>query len=415
VVRKRIGIPSGVFAVGEPNAVSGLRPLLEVRPKGPNGSAKERASRWRNSFCHKFPSAVVRDARVSPACLALLAFRSTFADAKSSYGLWEDVLQANPIVSGRGFGINKRREAIAEAKRLGYLERRHNAKLPRTSNGAFRRAVDRLVLPKEGDGREVWRTWFDGSLTVDEIAALMFVRAGTPRGLRIYARELAARFGWSRPRASANLAALARRGLVLREQQRAKNGTMDGVTYRATREPSRSEAGSEPCNGKPCDGQPRSEKSCRKPTTSSSNVHTNLNEDASAHEKVVLPTRDANLSEQEESSDEWLVQKLESWDYLGSLVPALKTHQGLEPLRQAMTRHGAAVVLDVVHRVLARDLMGEPNNTDQAMRVPKIIRSWKYFRGALQDELRKVQMQANGWRPGDLAGDWREGAIETPF
>jgi hypothetical protein len=70
----------------------------------------------------------------------------------------------------------------------------------------------------------VWRAWFDGTLSRDQMAALLYMRAGTGKGPAVYARELEQRFGWSAPTALAVLRALRRRGIV--EMRRS-----GGVTY----------------------------------------------------------------------------------------------------------------------------------------------------------------------------------------
>ena len=78
-----------------------------------NGQTSQMKKKPEHVFT-RFPSALIRNQRLSPECLALVAYRSTFKDDKSSWGLWEDVLSATPIL-GEGFGENVRARAIAEA------------------------------------------------------------------------------------------------------------------------------------------------------------------------------------------------------------------------------------------------------------------------------------------------------------
>ena len=196
------------------------------------------------AFYRRFPNEVARDRRMSAESLVMVAYRATFASNKREFGLWEETLGG--IVRGvekddgslqrSGFGINVRRKAIADLIRLGYLKRPKNAKLPRTKDGHFRRAVDTLTLPfcEDGDGRVVKRDWFDGRFTIAELASLLFVRAGTGKGNQVYAREVAGRFGWSRPTAAEALASLCKRGLIDSTKSRKGDGTFSGVTYADT-------------------------------------------------------------------------------------------------------------------------------------------------------------------------------------
>jgi len=68
--------------------------------------------------------------------------------------------------------------------------------------------------------RGLWRNWFDGSFSVKELAAFLFLRAGVGRAsggyAEVFARELAQRFGWSRPTATKLVKALLSRGLLER-------------------------------------------------------------------------------------------------------------------------------------------------------------------------------------------------------
>jgi hypothetical protein len=100
------------------------------------------------------------------------------------------------IVGGKAFGRDVIERGIASAIGRGYLQ-------PRSEDGTWGKAVDELVLPPAGAsgnaGRIVQRSWFDGSLSVKEMAAILFLRAGTGKGSGVFARELAERFDWSRP------------------------------------------------------------------------------------------------------------------------------------------------------------------------------------------------------------------------
>ena len=81
------------------------------------------------------------------------------------------------------------------------------------------------------NSRKVWRLWFTSVLSCKEMAALLFLRAGTGKGRRVYARELEERFGWSPPTVLMVLRGLRSRGIVVMERVRGANGRVDGVIY----------------------------------------------------------------------------------------------------------------------------------------------------------------------------------------
>jgi hypothetical protein len=178
----------------------------------------------------RLPDEWARNPDVSPESLCLIAYRTTFGDERKGFGLWQDAL--SKILSA-GFGRNVRERALAEAVRHAFMARPHNSTLPRGPGYTFQRPVDRLHLPEctQENSHVVWRSWFDGSLTRDAMAALLFVRAGTGKGPNIYTRELAERFDWSKPTALKVLRSLAARNLVQLRQDRTAAGRFDGVTY----------------------------------------------------------------------------------------------------------------------------------------------------------------------------------------
>lgn len=191
----------------------------------------------------KLPNSVARDKRLGPAGLVLIAFRSTMT---GNYVLNEKWLRKHPIVRppaadenraarSSGLGKNVIRRAIAENCDAGYLERQQK---PSTGHGKFAKGViERLALPPAGASRRafrlVWQEWFDGKLTLNQLAAYLYLRAGTAKGRATYTRELMARFGWSRPTASAVMRDLVKLGLVAERKARKPNGQMDGVSYTA--------------------------------------------------------------------------------------------------------------------------------------------------------------------------------------
>jgi hypothetical protein len=183
----------------------------------------------------RLPNEWARDPETSAECLCILAYRTTFADDNGCFGLWQDALSARPILAS-GFGRDVRERAIADAVRSGRLTRPRNVKLPRGPGQRFARAVDHLHLPPDlhmDNSRMVWRSWFDGTLSCNEMAALLYMHAGTVKGPGVYARELAARFDWSRPKAMAVLHALLGRGLIGVQRRTDVKGRVEGVTYAA--------------------------------------------------------------------------------------------------------------------------------------------------------------------------------------
>ena len=195
----------------------------------------ERAGRSSTkAFRNYFPNVVVRDQRVTPALLVLLAWRSTFVDDQSGWGINEKNLKREPIVkSGSGLGKNNIRAALvlAQAPGMAYLTREQ---APRWPDGRWGYAVDKLSLPPAGKnghaGRHVKREWFDASLSLNAMAAFLFVRAGTGKGPSVYAREVGDRFSWSRPTTTKILAELLKCGLLERSEGRLK-GRYTGVHY----------------------------------------------------------------------------------------------------------------------------------------------------------------------------------------
>jgi len=212
------------------------------------------------AFC-RFPNSVARDKRVSARTLVILAYRCTIADDERAYGLHEKALVKAEIVrAGTGLGVNAIRSAIAEAKRLDYIKRGQNGR--HSKPGGFRYATERLALPPCGRtgraGRHVRREWFDGSLSVKEMAAFLYLRAGTGRGPFTYAREIERRFGWSRPTVAKVLRKLIDLRLVEEQTCRDNQGQFEGTTYSAASTTVWGKAApvKKPCNGSPCNGKP---------------------------------------------------------------------------------------------------------------------------------------------------------------
>lgn len=176
------------------------------------------------------PNSVARDSRLGSAALVLLAYRMTFADTTAVFGLNTTALRRQPIVRGKGLGRDVIEAALRQVRDAGYMKRRQ--RLGR--NGRFGFAIDTLTVPRCGQADQsgwiVRRTWFDGRLSLNALAAILYMRAGTGKG-PLYRREVAERFEWSSSTTNKALAELCRAGLIERRRDRAADGTITGVRY----------------------------------------------------------------------------------------------------------------------------------------------------------------------------------------
>lgn len=202
---------------------------IKTKPK----SDKRPISPWT-----KFPNEVARDKRVSAGLLVFLAFHATHAGrwVNTNAKLKGAVRRTEGRGSGRGSGMGD--EAIKryrrEAKALCFLQRRQ----PKSQqSGKYLPATESLLLPKCGEsgnaGRMVCRSWFDGKHSVEELALLIYVRAGTRAGAP-YLREVVDRFGWSKPTALKHLKALRDAQLIERYDHR-EAGRFVGHRYKMVR------------------------------------------------------------------------------------------------------------------------------------------------------------------------------------
>lgn len=171
-------------------------------------------------FNPMFPNAVARDPCLSPVGLFLAAYRSTFA------GKYKLIPHRLGHLARRGLGKNAATAGIAEMRAAGVLKRWQ----PPGPPGAFCEVEEELCLP-EGNGRFVSRAWFDGKLDVAEMAALIFLRAGTGRGPKTYRRELQKRFGWAPGTARRVIDGLMGRSLLDKTVRRKADGTHLSTTY----------------------------------------------------------------------------------------------------------------------------------------------------------------------------------------
>jgi hypothetical protein len=176
-----------------------------------------------------FPHEVARDTEVTAALLVVLAYRATFA---GQYCLRPELLAR--LVS-KGLSRDVVRSALALGAERGYLKRHQG---PGAAPGKFGKVREVLDLPKCGEsgraGQMIKRSWFDGTLSVKDLAALLYLRAGTGKGNRSYTRELQERFGWSRSTAEGVIRTLTRRGLIEKHVTRNAAGQFKATTYSAS-------------------------------------------------------------------------------------------------------------------------------------------------------------------------------------
>lgn len=69
----------------------------------------------------KLADSAIRDPRMTPAHLVVLAYRTTFADQKSAFGLRVGLM--GKLVSGKGLGKNRAQQILADLIEWGYLSR----------------------------------------------------------------------------------------------------------------------------------------------------------------------------------------------------------------------------------------------------------------------------------------------------
>jgi len=143
-----------------------------------------------------------------------LAYRATFVGA---FALSVLVLLAQRLLrSGLGRDVIER--AIREIVAAGYLVRQQR---PSRGRGTYPKVREKLLLPPcDRSACNTWRIvcrgWFDGTLSVKEMAAFLYLRA--KRGAT--AKDLRDRFGWSPPTARKVLRALVELNLARAKGQR---------------------------------------------------------------------------------------------------------------------------------------------------------------------------------------------------
>jgi hypothetical protein len=166
-------------------AVAAAPTLAITRPRGPSYAiattrqpyseckACRRAGRRSQVPSRGEANRSARDQRATPVMLVVIAYRCTRV---GKCALLEADLRR--LVQS-GLGKNAARRAIAGLKRLGWIKRWQE---PGPLRGIFGMIREELTLPSEDKERIVWRAWFDGTLRVEGLAALIYLRAGAGKG-----------------------------------------------------------------------------------------------------------------------------------------------------------------------------------------------------------------------------------------
>jgi len=143
-------------------------------------SAEARASKTTGGEYGRMPTSLVaptlRDPHLSPAAIALIAYRSLHADQNRPWGCSASMMRR---ALRKGFGRKIFQRAVREATTSGYLVRRWGTlKRPNADGRGRGFAVDCLTFGHLEHGYTIVdRHLFDGQLTPSEVTIALFLRA----------------------------------------------------------------------------------------------------------------------------------------------------------------------------------------------------------------------------------------------
>lgn len=184
---------------------------MRVPPQGTDAQAGGGDSSRRDDRAFgRFPNGVAFSETLSLRGKVVYAFRATFAppfhlrERARKYGVMS--------ICSRGMGKNNAREAIADFRR--YISENQ----PRNNRCEFQAHSDMIVRPTR-DFSIVQRKWFDGRLTLDQLAVLIIAEALMSRFGHVYVREIAAHLPFPIRRIERNFGVLLRLGLVERARE----------------------------------------------------------------------------------------------------------------------------------------------------------------------------------------------------
>ena len=340
------------------------------------------------------PDEVALNDGIGAEALLLLSLRTTLVN----YTLGVDGL--NLAVSGGGLSRDVVKRANAEAKRLGYLQRSQ----PTT----FSYAREKLTLPKadKHNSQIVWRSWFRGVLTRNELASLLFMRA---RGKAVRRSELAARFGWSLPTATAALQGLMSNKVVI--GRRGRHGVH---FYRVIPQiPKNLDDLAEQAGAKnrvrvdvknPARGGVKNRVHIRTPsgTPNPDQILPSVESEANAQSSNESQLRGARAKKTllEARELKSLRRELEHVDGARALAPGLLTPSGLQTYARMLSEPWATNLHDVVREKLTGYMLdGFPEG-----KAVGFIDGWGYFEPAAKDRAKADWLAVQGLRPGDVHG-----------
>lgn len=331
----------------------------------------------------RLPDAVALDEALPADGLVYVAARLTWADQKGQF-------RANDALMKKvGMGRERARKARSAAKACDYLQRYQPHNPARGEKAAV--AVERLTLPIDGEHRYrlVWRSWFDPARrdiisrsnlpAVDRIKALAAILYVNAMGRPVFARELAQRFGWSRPTTAAIVAALGHAGIVEKHEQRDVRGRIASVRYSTVKKLGDGFLG---------DGNV-------------GDIRRDTLDEASSkhlpHERYASQEGSRTSDRSDDDGLSALIAGLQERDLNGVIASRLwRNRAGFAEL---VGRFGASAVTEVIRaRLLDAVIDGHLSGS---------IWSLSYFCGALEDDEIRREMEHRGERPGDILGAHR--------
>jgi len=327
----------------------------------------------------RLPHAWVRNTSVAAETLVLMAYRVTFA------GEWVSHAADLKTIVSAGLGRDVVERARANARSAGYLKRWQP--LPDRS-GRYQLACEQLLLPHctRRNSQIIQRTWFEGILTLKEMAILLMVRAGADAGEGksgyIQADQIAKRFGWHDTGAHAGLQVLQDLHLVQCQQERDARGHYAARTYAPLRMPFdalRADASSKPGRGNPGRG-------------SSGYLRTRgyLESLGQQHETEI--ERREQIAVLDAHAIAQAISQLRSKDFARTLSPTLL--EDVDGLRRFLRSEcakdrsrGAKLTVPEIAEVIGRVLIGHAIDG----RPIASIFSWRFFAGAIGDEFPEAE------------------------
>lgn len=385
--------------------ITGLSDIPEAQPTG-----AVKSELYRKNLFGKVPRALARDAQLSATETTILVHRVMFT---KDFVPKERVVKK--IVKG-GLGKDTIRNAIArlrdeespqarrkreragnplQPKLLGYLRRRQRV----DRSGEFLEAEEELCLPKCRRPCLVPREWFDGRFSLSELAALIYIQAGTEKGGRPYVREIADRFGWSRQKTAKVVGALVEKGHLKELPDQRHGGRFAGVRFdlanrktvdlRRVRKSSNGTTG----NGKSGNILRTSLHPLPSGETQSRTVLAHRRSRASRTRETLTP----DFSRSDFGSIDMTEELRSLIEADKALVLSEELHRDASGLRRLVRTYGPEAMDTIKERLIGAMIDGCQ---------PGKITSWGYFVDALKDEKRAAEMAAQGIRPGDCPG-WR--------